>query len=469
MEPSGPEQPEQPGQPGQPAADLFDRWLSRTGRAEEPAAPAGESADEAVPGPPEETAEPPGPATPLVVEAPVDPLFDESFVADDAEPTVVEQVVEEALGVAPPRPAEPVTPPDFEPVLTASARRREQAAADRLRGRPDLPAEGGGGDQAADGGPEPTSRPHTEEPTEPAPAGHLDAGRAVLAELAGPPAPDAAADDDGTAAEPPAPAEEPPAPPAATPAAVTPLTTTPAADPARAVVEALDAPTPAAPAPPRPRPRQPRQPRRSGRPEAADPPAPRPGPVAPDVARAMLASSFVDREATPPAEQAETSSDIAGDIAGDIAAGDAGPSTSVPPVVEFAPRTGVRRLTAVLLLACLAATAVAGWAAYAERTELNIALAVTLGVLTLVVWGVLASTGVTRLVVRGGMLEVHRGGGRFLFDLTSRYTPVEVVGEPGRRGWKVLFLRRGMSPFVIDSSVVDPHAFMAVLRHYRPE
>ena len=46
---------------------------------------------------------------------------------------------------------------------------------------------------------------------------------------------------------------------------------------------------------------------------------------------------------------------------------------------------------------------------------------------------------------------------------------MQVIGEPGRRGWKVLFLRRGMSPFVIDSSMVDPHEFTSVLRYYRPE
>ena len=44
-----------------------------------------------------------------------------------------------------------------------------------------------------------------------------------------------------------------------------------------------------------------------------------------------------------------------------------------------------------------------------------------------------------------------------------------VIGTAGKRSWKVLFLRRGMSPFVLDSSMVDPAEFMTVLRRHRPE
>jgi hypothetical protein len=71
--------------------------------------------------------------------------------------------------------------------------------------------------------------------------------------------------------------------------------------------------------------------------------------------------------------------------------------------------------------------------------------------------------------VHAGQLEVVQGGGRFVFELASGYTPIEVVGAPGDRNWKVLFVRRNMDPFVIDSSMVDPQEFMEVLRRYRPE
>ena len=70
--------------------------------------------------------------------------------------------------------------------------------------------------------------------------------------------------------------------------------------------------------------------------------------------------------------------------------------------------------------------------------------------------------------MRQGQLEVVQQGGRFVFDLASPYTQVEVHGEPGKRGWKVLFLRRGMAPFVVDASMVDPDDFMRVLRFFRP-
>ena len=62
-----------------------------------------------------------------------------------------------------------------------------------------------------------------------------------------------------------------------------------------------------------------------------------------------------------------------------------------------------------------------------------------------------------------------QGGRRFVFDLSGGYTPIQVVGSPGDRDWRVLFLRRNEDPFVVDSSMVDPHEFMDVLHHYLPE
>jgi hypothetical protein len=143
----------------------------------------------------------------------------------------------------------------------------------------------------------------------------------------------------------------------------------------------------------------------------------------------------------------------------------AGPSTNV----EFAPRTQARRVVGLVLLITLSGAAVAAYAVYQDRTTLTIGLATTLGVLALVVWAVRAGTPTTRLAVRAGQLEVLQGGGRFVFELTGGYTPIEVRGQPGDRDWRVLFLRRNMDPFVIDSSMVDPDEFMRVLRRYLPE
>ncbi|WKN48105.1 hypothetical protein [Nocardioides sp. Arc9.136] len=135
----------------------------------------------------------------------------------------------------------------------------------------------------------------------------------------------------------------------------------------------------------------------------------------------------------------------------------------------FRPRTGARRVVGLLLLVLLAATAGAAYAASRDQTTTTLGLAGTLAVLTLVVWAVRAGSAPTRMSVTAGQLEVLRGGGRFVFDLRSPHTPIEVVGEPGSRGWKVLFLRRSMEPFVVDSTMVDPEEFTAVLRRHRPE
>ena len=147
--------------------------------------------------------------------------------------------------------------------------------------------------------------------------------------------------------------------------------------------------------------------------------------------------------------------------------------TSTTPVdngsVVFKPKRGARRLVGLLLLVSLVATGLATYAATETRTTNTIAVAVTLGALTLVLWALRAGSAAPRLSVSHGQLEVLSPAGRFVFDLASPYTPIEVLGTPGRRGWKVLFVRRGMSPFVVDSSMVDAEAFMTVLRRHRPE
>lgn len=153
-----------------------------------------------------------------------------------------------------------------------------------------------------------------------------------------------------------------------------------------------------------------------------------------------------------------------------VGVGSARLTTAVPTpeVVRFPPRTGARRVLGLVLLVVLAATAVATYVARQDRTTTSVVLAGVLALLTAVVWAVRAGAAVTTLTVRGGQLEILRGGSRHQFDLTSRYTPIDVVGEPGSRTWKVLFHRRSMAPFVVDASMVDPVEFTRVVRHYRP-
>ncbi len=145
------------------------------------------------------------------------------------------------------------------------------------------------------------------------------------------------------------------------------------------------------------------------------------------------------------------------------------PRTGASTTVVFEPRTLARRGLSWLLLASLVATVLAGLTLREDRNTLTVGIAATLAVLTLALYAVRASTPVTHLAVRGGLLEVEQDGRREVFDLTSRYTPVEVAGRPGRPGWKVVLLRSDGLPQVIDSSVVNPKQFMEVLTRYRPD
>jgi hypothetical protein len=137
--------------------------------------------------------------------------------------------------------------------------------------------------------------------------------------------------------------------------------------------------------------------------------------------------------------------------------------------VEFAPRTGARRFVGWLVLLAFIGLVVTTALAAQDPTTLTVGLAATLLVLTLALWAIRAASPAAHLAVRSGQLEVMQGGGRFVFELHGGYTPIEVIGAPGDRSWKVLFLRRNMDPFVVDASMVDPHAFMDMLRRYRPE
>lgn len=71
-------------------------------------------------------------------------------------------------------------------------------------------------------------------------------------------------------------------------------------------------------------------------------------------------------------------------------------------------------------------------------------------------------------VVRG-MIYVTKGESTHRFDLRSASTEVEQVGRPGDADWQLRIPRKGLDPFVIDASMVDPEDFVAQLRQWRPE
>jgi hypothetical protein len=135
----------------------------------------------------------------------------------------------------------------------------------------------------------------------------------------------------------------------------------------------------------------------------------------------------------------------------------------------FKPRKAARRTITFVFFAIAAMTIGQAYLTYQERTSVNYGLTVLLALLALVVWGVRASTSVTEMAVIHGQLEMIRDGKFEVIDLASIYTPVTVEGRPGHRGWKVYIERHDEPLLVIDSSMVDPHTFTAVLHRLRPD
>jgi len=140
---------------------------------------------------------------------------------------------------------------------------------------------------------------------------------------------------------------------------------------------------------------------------------------------------------------------------------------SPPGVVQFSPRRSTRQLLGMLLLLCLAGAVGTGFLAWDTRGTTEIAIAGTLALTTLILWSAFSTAAPARLSIDRGVLDVTARESRHRFDLASPYTEVTVNGRPGKRGWQVLIHRRSMKPFVIDSSMVDPAEFQAVLDHYR--
>ena len=144
-------------------------------------------------------------------------------------------------------------------------------------------------------------------------------------------------------------------------------------------------------------------------------------------------------------------------------------ATEMPGVYKFAAKRTSRRLLTISLLIGIVASAYFVRAAVEVKDTPSIGLAAIVVLATVMVWAIRGGASVTTLEVHQGQLQVIQQGGRFIFDLSSQYTRFEVHGQPGHRGWKVLFPRRGMAPFTVDASMVDPDDFMRVLRFFRPQ
>ncbi|WP_051246404.1 hypothetical protein [Nocardioides halotolerans] len=140
----------------------------------------------------------------------------------------------------------------------------------------------------------------------------------------------------------------------------------------------------------------------------------------------------------------------------------------VPELVEFRSPSSSAVITVLLGLAALASAATAVYEAYLDQLTTTpgiVASAVTL-VLVVVVGRSKGSAG--QVWLEHGVVHVDEGDSHRRFDLTTPNTKVEMVGRPGERRWKVLFLRKGMAPYEIDSRLVDPQPFVEAITPWRP-
>ena len=140
----------------------------------------------------------------------------------------------------------------------------------------------------------------------------------------------------------------------------------------------------------------------------------------------------------------------------------------VPELVEFRSPSSSAIITVLLGIAALVAAGVAVYEAYLDKLTTTpgiVASAVTL-VLVIVVGRSKGSAG--QVWLEHGVLHVDEGDSHRRFDLTTPNTKVEMVGQPGDRRWKVLFLRKGMAPYEINAHLVDPEPFVDAITPWRP-
>lgn len=138
-------------------------------------------------------------------------------------------------------------------------------------------------------------------------------------------------------------------------------------------------------------------------------------------------------------------------------------------VISFAPKRGARRALSVASAAATLATVAAALVAWQARSDASYAVVAGAVVLTLGLRLLRGRATGTEVSIHGGELRIVQGPSQHRFPLTASYPPIEVVGAPGQHGWKVLIQRKGMPDYTITPSMVDPVAFTAALRRFRPD
>lgn len=140
----------------------------------------------------------------------------------------------------------------------------------------------------------------------------------------------------------------------------------------------------------------------------------------------------------------------------------------VPGLVLFSPRRGFRHVLTGVAALLAAGTGIAGYLARQSPTPTTIGAAAGLLAVLVLTWKLRSRTTGTQVTIEHGVLRIVQGDSRHQFPLVGTHPPIDVVGEPGQRSWRVLIQRRGMAPFVITRAMVDPADFTEALRHFRP-
>lgn len=189
-----------------------------------------------------------------------------------------------------------------------------------------------------------------------------------------------------------------------------------------------------------------------------------------------LSSVLQEKEAEPPvaevpaAEEADTPAPAASSPAQPEAAEpQAPPAAEKPEVVELAPKEGSAALTLLLGTGALAG---AGWAVYLavqDRLVSGSGLVAVVATLLLALGVRRTGEAGARVSIRRGTVTVERREGVEKVDLTSSSTILEVIGEPGQRDRRVVFVRRAKAPLSVDRSMVDVDEFVDAVRLWRPE
>lgn len=232
------------------------------------------------------------------------------------------------------------------------------------------------------------------------------------------------------------------------------------------------APTPPATARARPAQSAPAEPSPTPSAESALPDSPPPTPRVETTAEAETTAEPPSDAPTPPTTSARRATDRSREDRGlraperDITHAPTSPKAP-PGVVQFQRRRSTRQLLGMSALLCFLGTIGTGFLAWETRSTTEIAVAGTLGVMTLILWSAFSTAAPATLTIDRGLLDIVSKESRHRFDLASPYTEITVRGRPGKRNWQVQIHRRSMKPYVIDSSMVDPEEFQPVLEHYR--